>query len=57
MLDFGNVNAQFRRNIPDDILTTINFQVRDLDLQAMGSGGDGTEKDFGPIPIISSDHI
>ena len=34
----------------NDILTTINFQVRDLDLQARG--GDGTEKNFGPIPII-----
>ena len=31
---------------------TINFQVRDLDLQAMGGGGDSTEKIGGPIPII-----
>ena len=28
----------------NDILTSINFQVRDLDLQAMGGGGDSTEK-------------
>ena len=28
----------------NDILTTMNFQVHDLDLQAMGGGGDGTEK-------------
>ena len=28
----------------DIVLTTINFQARDLDLQAMGGGGDGTEK-------------
>ena len=26
------------------MLKTINFQVRDLDLQAKGRGGDGTEK-------------
>ena len=36
----------------NDILKTINFQVRDLDLQAMGGSGDGTEKNFGPISII-----
>ena len=30
----------------------MNFQVRDLDLQAMRGGGYGTEKIFGPIPII-----
>ena len=36
----------------NDILTTINFQARDLDLQAMGGGGDSTEETFGPMPII-----
>ena len=40
-LSFGN-----------DALTTLNFQVRDFDLQAMGGGMDVTEKNFGPIPII-----
>ena len=40
-LSFGN-----------DIFTTINFQACDLDLQAMGGGRDGTEKNFGPMPVI-----
>ena len=30
----------------------MNFQVHELDLQAMGGAGDGTEKNFGPTPII-----
>ena len=38
-----------------NILTTINFHVHDLDLQAMGGDGDGTEKNFDPY--LSSDHI
>ena len=37
----------------NDILKTINFKVRDLDLQAMGGVGDGTEKNFRPISIIT----
>ena len=37
----------------NDILKTTNFQVRDLDLQAMGGGGNGTEKNFRPISIIT----
>ena len=40
-LSFGN-----------DILKIINFQVRDLDLQAMGGCGDGTEKNFGPVSKV-----
>ena len=36
----------------NDILKAINFQVRDFDLQAIGGGGDGTEKNFRPISII-----
>ena len=30
------------------LTSTINFQVRDLDLQAMGGGGDSTEKNLWP---------
>ena len=40
-----------RRFASNDILKTINFQVHDLDLQVMG--GDGTEKNFRPISIIT----
>ena len=36
----------------NDILTTMNFKIRDLDLQAMGRGGDGTGKICRPIPRI-----
>ena len=39
-LSFGN-----------DILTTLNFQVRDLDLHSMGGDEDVTEKNFGLIHI------
>ena len=41
-----------RRFGSNDILKTINFQVRDLDLQAMGGGGDGTETNLRLISII-----
>ena len=34
------------------LISTINFQVRDFDFQAMGGGRDSTEKICGPIPII-----
>ena len=40
--------ADQKLSFGNDILKTINFQVRDLDLQARGMGGDGTEKSFGP---------
>ena len=43
-------------SVGNNILTTITFnykfQVCDLDLQAVDGVGDGTEKNFGPIPII-----
>ena len=32
--------------------TTINFQVRDFDLQATDGDEDSTEKNFAPIPNI-----
>ena len=35
-----------------DTLTTINFQVRNLDLQAMGGDEDSTGENFGPMPFI-----
>ena len=44
--------ANQKLSFGNNILATRNFQVRDLDLQAMGRGGDGTEKNFGPMPII-----
>ena len=31
---------------------TINFQIRVLDLQAMGGGGDSTEKNVKTVSII-----
>ena len=34
------------------LTSTINLLVRDLDHQAMGGGGDSTEKICGPIHII-----
>ena len=40
-LQFGN-----------NILRTLNFQVRDLDLPAIGGRGDGTEKKFGPTSKV-----
>ena len=46
-------SRRFGRN---DILKTMNFQVRALDLQAMGWGRDGTEKKT-LDPYLSSHHI
>ena len=37
------------------LTSIINFQVRDLDLQAMGGGRDSTQKICGHIPIIRPD--
>ena len=37
------------------ILTIVNFQVHDFDLQAMDGGRDGTAKNLDPY--LSSDHI
>ena len=47
------IRIQFSRRFgSNDILKTINFQVCNLDLQAMGVGGDDTAKTFSPKSII-----
>ena len=35
----------------NEILKTVTFQVRGLDLQALGGAGDGTGKNFGHASI------